>query len=309
MLSLRNSGNYFVIFCLILMMYSSAVMAEQQNTTVKLTQYTIEAGYLSQLSADIDSGGDFSADRFYLQAGLNHSFSQKLFAGLSIGGGQDRYDFSGSTGMGSQDPWSNINNLRLSAPIRYAPGGSWSYLLVPSLRFNYENGASMSDSQTWGVLAGASYRVSDSFSIGPGIGVFSQLEDNTNIFPILVIDWRITPTLSLETGRGFAATQGPGIQLRWRTSDKWTLAAGARYEKSRFRLDNKGIAENGVGEDKSVPLFATAQYKITSRASISGLVGVDVDGSLRLENEDGQRLNKTDYDPAPLMALIFKMRL
>jgi len=292
-----------------MMQLSSNALAESQATAVKSTHYTIQAGYLNQMTADIDSGGDFSADRFFLQAGLNHMFNSKLFAGLSVGGGQDRYKFSGSTGLGGLNPWSNINNLRISTPIRYVPEGSWSYLVVPSLRFNYENGASMSDSQTWGVLAGASYRVTDTLSIGPGIGVFSQLEDDTNIFPILVIDWRITPTLSLETGRGFAATQGPGLQLRWDMSDKWTLTAGGRYEKSRFRLDKKSIAENGIGEDKSVPVFATAQYKMTSRSSISGLVGVDVHGSLRLENEDGQRINKTDYDPAPLLALIFKLSL
>lgn len=309
MLKTRYISNILLSLGLIILLQCNVALAESQTATDKLTQYTIQAGYLHQMSADIDSGGDFSADRFFLQAGLNHMFRRKLFAGISLGGGQDRYNFSGSTGLGGTKPWANINNLRISTPIRYVPEGSWSYLVVPSLRFNYENGASMSDSQTWGVLAGATYRISKTLSVGPGIGVFSQLEDDTNIFPILVIDWRITPTLSLETGRGFAATQGPGLQLRWDISDKWTLTAGGRYEKIRFRLDDKGIAENGIGEDKSVPLFATAQYKMTSRASISGLIGVDVDGSLRLENEDGDRLNKSDYDPAPLLALVFKLRL
>ena len=300
---------FFSILSLIFILPTTDALAEEYNRSAKLTQYTFEAGYLQQLSADIDSGGDFSVDRFFLQAGFKHSFNQKLFAGLSIGGGQDNYDFSGSSGLGGLNPWSKINTVRISAPILYNPEGSWSYLVIPSLRFNYENDASMSESQTWGMLAGASYRITDSLSIGPGIGVFSQLEDKTNIFPILIIDWRITPNLSLETGRGFAATQGPGLQLRWDISDKWTLAAGGRYEKNRFRLDKQGIAQNGIGEDKSIPLFATAQYKISPRSSISGLVGMDVDGSLRLENEDGDRIDKSDYDTAPLLALIFKLRL
>ena len=166
----------------------------------------------------------------------------------------------------------------------------------------------MSDSQTWGALAGASYRVSESLTIGPGIGVFSALEDSTNIFPILVVDWKITPDLTLETGRGLAATQGPGLQLRWQANSQWTFIGGGRYEKLRFRLDKDGAASRGIGEDKAVPLYLSASYAPTRDASISALVGADVGGTLRLEDESGDLITKSDYDPAPFLAVTAKLR-
>lgn len=294
---------------LMVILITEPALAEKVNRSAKATDFTIQGGYLHQFSTDIDNGGDFSTERVFIQGTVNHAFSKQFFAGLTIGGGQDHYVFSGAKGFGGLEPWSRIRNLRISAPLRYQPEGSWSYLLIPSLSYAYESNASISDSQTWGLLAGASYRVNENLSIGPGIGVFSQLEDDTSVFPILVINWQITPTLSLDTGRGFAATRGPGLQLNWRASDKWKLSAGGRYENARFRLDNKDIAVKGIGEDRSVTLFAAAEYQINSNAIVSGLLGADVGGNLRLEDERGNRIIQSDYDTAPLLALAFKLRL
>lgn len=272
------------------------------------TSVSIEAAYLHQFETDIDDGGDFSVGRLFVQGGVNHTLANGFSAGLSVGGGQDSYDFNGSTGFGGSDPWSDVRNLRISVPMRYNPAGDWSYVLIPSLRYTFEDGASLSDSQTFGALAAAAYRVSDTLTIGPGIGVFSQLEDSTSVFPILAIDWKITPTLTLETGRGLAATQGPGLQLRWQAGSQWTITGGGRYEKSRFRLDNNGPARKGIGEDKAIPLYVSASYAVNRGISFTGLVGADVSGSLRLEDEDGSRLSKSDYDTAPFAALTLKAR-
>lgn len=300
----RNLRLLLSVFMIMVIMEPAIAEVDLFNLSAKTTNFTIEGGGLHQFSADIDNGGDFSAERFFVQADINHAFSKQFFSGLSIGAGQDNYDFSGTTSIGGLDPWSRVRNLRISAPLRYQPGGSWSYLLIPSLRYAYESDASISDSQTWGLLAGASYRVNESLSIGPGIGVFSQLEDDTSIFPFLMIKWQITPNLSLDTGRGFAATQGPGVQLNWRASEKWNLSTGGRYEKARFRLNNKGI-----GEDRSVPLFVAAEYQINSKAAVSGLLGADVGGNLRLEDKRGNRITRSDYDTAPILALVLKLRL
>lgn len=272
------------------------------------TSFSIEGAYLHQFETDIDDGGNFSVNRLFLQGGAIHTLANGFSGGLSVGGGQDSYDFSGSSGFGGSDPWSDIRNLRISVPLRYNPAGNWSYVLIPSLRYSFEEGASLSDSQTYGALAAASYRVSDTLTIGPGIGVFSQLEDSASVFPILAIDWKITPSLTLETGRGLAATQGPGLQLRWKANNGWSITGGGRYEKSRFRLDNNGPARKGIGEDKAIPLYLSASYAPNPGISFSGLIGADVGGSLRLEDEDSNRLSKSDFDTAPFAALTLKAR-
>ena len=106
--------------------------------------------------------------------------------------GEDRYDFSGAVGFGGLDPWGRIREVRVSAPIRYVANQHWTVFAIPSLRFNAESGASLGDGQTGGLLTGVSYRVSDSLSIGPGLGAFTEIEDDASFFPILLIDWAIT---------------------------------------------------------------------------------------------------------------------
>lgn len=71
-----------------------------------------------------------------------------------------------------------------------------------------------------GLMTGFSYRFSDRLTIGPGIGVFNQIEDDATVVPILLIDWKITDRLSFGTGSGFAATLGPGVGLNYRLSNK-----------------------------------------------------------------------------------------
>jgi hypothetical protein len=271
--------------------------------------FSVEGGYLNQQSTDVDNGGGFSADRYFARAGARKSFANGFAAGISVGGGQDEYKFSGSSGIGGLNPWSKIRNVRISLPLRYAPEGSWSYQFVPSLRYSYEQGADRSDGRSWGLLAGAAYRFSETLTIGPGIGVFSNLEDDNSVFPILLIDWKITPDLSLETGRGLAATRGPGLQLRWRASPSWTVIGGGRYEKARFRLDDQGVAPRGIGEDRSVPLFVAAQYAIGRTVTVSALAGVDVAGRLRVEDARGNLLTASDYTNAPFLAFFVSLRL
>jgi hypothetical protein len=76
-----------------------------------------------------------------------------------------------------------------------------SAFIMPSLRSTGESGASFDETLTGGVLAGVAYRFGDRLTLGPGLAVFSQLEDNASVFPFLIIKWKITKRLSLETGR------------------------------------------------------------------------------------------------------------
>lgn len=252
-----------------------------------------------QPDSSLDTGGDMQVTRSFMEGGISRAWSSGWRSKLSVGYGEDDYDFSGSAGFGGSDPWGRVRELRLSAFMQYAFDDRWTLFGIPSLRYNAESGASLSDGRTAGLLAGAGYRVSDRLTIGPGLGVFSELEDDTSIFPILIIDWQITDRLSLETGRGFAASRGPGLRLRWAYSPRWQFALGARYEKFRFRLDDQDSAPGGVGEEKAVPLYAMAEYSFSPDVKLSLFGGSKVGASLRLENASGQRLRESDLSNAP----------
>jgi outer membrane receptor protein involved in Fe transport len=262
-------------------------------------RWTGQAGMLFQSESSLDTGGDMQVDRFFVEGGVSRVWAGGWRLGISLGYGEDDYDFSGSGGFGGLDPWGRVRDLRVSVPVQYAVNDAWTLYGIPSLRFNAESGASLGDGQTAGLLAGAAYRVSERLQIGPGLGVFSELEDDPSIFPILLIDWKISDRLSLETGRGFAASRGPGLQLRWAYSPSWQFALGGRYEKVRFRLDDDGAAPDGVGEDKAVPLFALAEFAFSRDAKISVFGGTEVGGALRIEDESGRRVSQSDQSSAP----------
>lgn len=271
-------------------------------------RWTFQAAGIYQFESDLDLGGTVSINRHFASLSAARQLSSNLQVGIEFGYGEDRYDFSGTAGFAALVPWKNIRETRISVPIRYFASSDWTLFAVPSLGSHAERGASLSDGQTGGLIAGAIYRMTDSFSIGPGLGVFSEIEDDTGVFPVLFIDWKISDTLSLETGGGFASSRGPGLLLNWRPSSSWRFAFGGRYEKTRFRLDSNGPAPGGVGEDKAIPIYALAEYSWSDDVKVSFIAGAEVGGNLRLENSVGALISDTDLDTAPFAGLTFKTR-
>jgi hypothetical protein len=269
----------------------------------------IRGGYVYQFDTDIDnSNGSFTADRFFIQPGIRYSPDYTKSFSLAFGYGYDGYDFAGENGFGAFNPWDDINSFRISTPIRFTKGQNWSFFILPTVRFTGESGADLNDSLTGGGFAGFAYKFNERLTIGPGIGIFTQIEDDASIFPVLIINWKITDTISLETGRGLGATLGPGISLNWRMSEQWHFSLGGRYEKLRFRLDDKAETPNGIGQDTSFPIFGGVTYNINSSGRISLIGGVETAGELQLEDQNGNVLEQQDYESAPFLGFSFYFR-
>jgi outer membrane receptor protein involved in Fe transport len=215
----------------------------------------------------------------------------------------------GSSGFGGLDPWNRIREFRVDVPIQYFTDNRWTVFATPSLRFDAEAGASLIDGMNGGLIAGAAYRFSDSLTIGPGIGVFTEIEDDAQLLPVLLVNWKITDTLSLETGGGTAASRGPGLQLRWQYSPRWQLALGSRYEKLRFRVDDSGPAPGGVGEEKAFPVYALAEFAVSRNAKLTLIGGAEVGTSLRLEDASGNLITDSDLSTAPFFGANFEAKL
>jgi hypothetical protein len=260
-----------------------------------------------QFDTDIDDGGSFNAERLFIQGGVTHAPDYRRSVSFALGYGLDGYDFSGDTGFAALRPWENINAYRVSMPVRWGFDKAWTVFAIPTLRFVAESGAELEDAMQGGGFAGISYRFGDRLTIGPGIGVMSEIEDSATVFPVLIIKWKMTDRLSLETGRGLGATLGPGLVLGWKVSDKWNLSIGGRYEKLRFRLDDKGIAPNGIGQDRTFPVFGGIGYSFSRRAQMSLLGGVELGGELKLENENGGPIAEENYGAGGFAGVAFNL--
>jgi hypothetical protein len=263
--------------------------------------FAIDGLAASQGSTDLDGGGSFSATRLYGRAGVLHQFDGGNI-GVFVSTGRIDYDFSGTPA-----PWGEVRDTSLSVPFRYTLGQG-DVFVVPSLRYDYEDGADHEDGQTAGAFVGYAWRFSDTLSLGPAFGIFSQLEsDDLNIFPAILVDWKITDRARISTGPTIGATQGPGLAFDYAVTDKLRLGVAGRYENIRFRLDDDGPAPGGVGEDTSFPLVLTLDYEPFPGSRLAAFAGAELGGELRLEDSSGRTVQTRDYDPAPIFGIAFRI--
>jgi len=271
-----------------------------------LWSLTVQGGLMHQFDADFDNGGSVSVDRVSTVATVNYKPAPKFGASMFMSYGFDNYHFSGNTGFGALDPWSQIHSLGVGGSIRKGLDDNWTVMGGAKVRFSAERSADPGDALTAGGWIGAAYRVNDRLTIGPGIGVASMIEDNPDVFPILIINWKITDELTMSTGGGFAATLGPGVVVRWKPTNDWSFALGGRSEKTRFRLNDQGVVPDGVGQETGTHLYASVTRHFGRHGQVSLAAGMKADGELRLENDNGDRIAKDDFDPATFLLLYFR---
>lgn len=275
--------------------------------------FSIEGALAHQAEADLgaagpgETAGEFSLDRAFIGASLDYLWSPRTAFGINLGGGQTRYDFGGSTGLGL-DPWRDIEDWRVSLVSRFAINDRVSGIVIPSYRVNRESGASTRDADTLGLLAGLSWRLREGLTIGPGIGVFERIEESTQVFPILVIDWDITERWNLSTGRGLAASQGPGLTLSYAATDDWNVGIAGRYEQADFRLAEDGPVPNGIGRDETFPLVATAEWSPNPGTRLALFLGAEFSGELELADGEGNAIATSEYDTALILGGSFAFR-
>jgi len=304
-----------LVFCSFLTLPAIASSKEnpQQNAGRPQTGWStiVRGGAVYQFDSDLDEGGSYSSSRFNIEVGQNYAWSRRNTATLALGYSYDGYDFSDGEpgGIAFKSPWKNIHTLSIGSPLRKGIGDKWTVFLIPSLRSTGEPDADFSKTITGGGFTGVSYRFSDRLTIGPGIGAFTQFEESTTVFPVLIINWKITDKFSLETGGGLAETLGPGLTLSYRMNPKLRLAVGGRYEKLRFRLDKDGSEPDGIGEDSSFPIFSSCTYNINRKAAVSLVGGVETGGELKLENSKGHTILEESYDHGIFSGITFRMRL
>ncbi len=263
--------------------------------------YKIEGQADHEFDTDINSGGSFDVTRSQLGASATYLKSQRDTIGVAMRVARWDYGFDGTTGFGGLDPWDTVNEMSLGVPYRWGPTENVDVLVVAAVQSRWESGADMSDGLTGNMLAAVSYRVTDNFSIGPGFGINTRLDDSAQIFPYLLFDWRITDELTLASRGATRAVDGPQVTLSWQASPKLSLALGAGYEDLRFRMDDSGPAPDGVAEESGWPIYASVSWGGRGGLQVFGFAGYKVSGALQFQDRDGVSFATAHYEPTPFM--------
>ncbi len=273
------------------------------------TVYSFSFSPIYQFESDFDRGGSFSVQRYGFNFDASKPVSNSLRAGISLGYDFEKYDFSGTTSFAGTDPWSDIHRFSAGLPVSWRMTDSWSLFISPQVEWYGESGVdNWGDAFGYGAVFAVSYRVSPGLTLGAGAGVFSRMEE-TRGFPYIAIDWKITEELRL--GNPFRTSpSGPaGLELSWRLSDRWEIAAGGAYRSFRFRLDDSGVAPNGIGEVDSTVGYARLTYRMGRDLKLDLYGGAAFNGKMRIADRNGNELRSDDFDTAPMAALSLTLQL
>jgi hypothetical protein len=260
------------------------------------------AGGEYQFNAGIDTAGNFDVTRALAGIGTRFPLGERLGVGVSATYDLAAYDFDDAAVFGGGQPWGDIHTGRLMAMGNYTVDEHWFVFAGGVAGIAAVSGADASGSWTGSGFIGGGYRASDHLSVQLGVSVTSQLEDDSQVLPMFVVDWQLDERWKLHAGAvEFGVTDVVGVGVMYRVNDQWSLGARTGYVRQRFRLDGSGFAPDGVGEDERAKAALVLRWGPRPGLQVSVLGGVALGGKLQVEDDDGGHLFKEDYDPAPFV--------
>jgi len=286
---------------------ASLIFSTSGARAQEAASYTAAITPVYQFDSDLDSGGNVGYAAVFTAFRGNWTLDSHSSLGVGLRFDAEDWRFNDIGTLGGVQPWDRLYRVGLSIPYSYTTDGGWRWTFSPTVEYSGESGASVSDSLEYGALVSAARRFHTGLTLGLGVGVYDRI-DETRAFPFLVVDWRITDHLRL-TNPLSAGPAGPaGLEISYTLGSGWEVGIAAAYRSFRFRLDENGPIPNGIGENQNVPLVARIGRKISDTLSFNFFVGATLAGSLRAEDQNGNRLYDEDRDPTALIGLSLAAR-
>ena len=246
-------------------------------------------GYGHLFKTDIDGSGNVSRDGFRLLFNDEISFTSDFTLTNIISYDFHHYDFSSS----SRFQWDDIHFANYVPLFKWKANDQWSILAAPIVRLNIEGDAKLKDGVRGGGAVGFNYIHSPTLSLGLLIGALDQIEDDVQIVPIPVINWKFAEAWMLRAGvSNIGAQNGLGAEIGWQWMPKVELVGGVQFQRRRFRLNTN----DQVGQETRIPVFGKLSFALAPRGKLELFAGVAAGGELRLENKHGEKIREKDYD-------------
>jgi hypothetical protein len=266
-------------------------------------KFSIATGFQYLFETNIDGGGEIALTRVPLEIGADWTISKQLTISAGMRYELDLYDFKGVSSLGA-DPWDDVHNLVLDARVVWALDQRTRIFGGPVVAWNRESGADWGSAVTAGGLIGANYAFSRRLVVGAGVGFITLLEDDPFVYPLIILNWQITEKTYLTSRAGPAGVAATGLELAHRIDEHWEVGVGGRFEFRRFRLDSSGVAPDGVGEETNFPAWIRLSYRFAETFKLDFYAGMAFFGRLGTDDHQGNTIARTNYDPAPTVAVI-----
>jgi hypothetical protein len=271
------------------------------------TGYRLSYTPIYQFDTDLDGGGAFDVHRHFFRLDISRPINRKWMVGVGLSMDYERWNFSNIDRLTGIDLWDEIFRPGISIPVFYTTETRWRLGIIPAFDFAGATGAETSESFSYGTVLSAAKVFGPNLMIGMGAGFFNLL-DQFEAFPFLVVEWKITDNMKL-TNPFEAGPVGPaGLELVYSPDEKIEVGIGGAYRSYRFRLDDSSAVSDGIGEVDFWASFLRVGWRLGKNVQVDFNGGALLDGSIGIEDADGNELGETGYDMAPFMGVTVKGR-
>ena len=267
---------------------------------------TIDGLVEKQFGAGIDAGGRFERLRFHVGFDGRAEPSGNVHLTWHTRYTNTDYDFSSTPVAGcpspaacfSPPPWNVVHTVDIAPGAALVLNPGLQIVAMVPMRWEGETGAEATG-MTAGISAGVRLSIADRLRALVGVGVQSELEDGLAVFPVVSVDWRLTPGLRFRTTGG--PYQGGGGELAWGPSRNFRMTLSAGYERSRFRINGGSTNPSGVGEYTAVPVLGGFRLGITDSGYLRVEGGMAFSGELQVIDVLGNVLRRSGFGAAGII--------
>lgn len=274
----------------------------------EFARWTVNGSVLHQFQSDLDRGGNFSVNRFFINGRWSHALNSNLSLGVGLRYAYEDYSFSDTVGFSGKAPWGDIHLPDLSLAAFYRTNSGWRFLAAATGGFAGESGADTGDSLIYGGILAAQRKFGPDLTLGLGAGIYRRFEE-TSFFPLILVKWKISEQWSVGNALQAGPTGPAGLELVYRPGEAWAFGLGGAYRSVRFRLDRDGLAPGGIGTEKSIPVWLRASRRLTKGLDLDLYGGLLPGGEVRIEDSSGRELSADNYQTTPFVALSFSWRI
>ncbi len=247
---------------------------------------------------DFDNGGQARLESLQANFGVNHDLNQQHNLGLNIQLAREKWYFEQSPWK-IAEPWQQLERVTFSMPYRYTSQSGWFYSVTADASNSKEKNAEAKESWIYGMNASVAHAFSPTLLLGVGAGVYRQLE-KTSGFPFLIVNWKITPNLTLANPFTVGPVGPAGLELSWGFTPQFEIGVGAAMRQFQYRLaKNNPLAPDGVLEEQYVPVFLHAAYKIQPNWRLDAYTGLAAGGKFTILDKNGNELNNEKAKKIP----------
>jgi hypothetical protein len=276
---------------------------------------TVSAGVSGQGKSDIDknNGGTMDIGRAHVGVVLPIRFNDEWRLTTSARYQVDNYNFD----VGNLSPlvikgstWDQINTLTVASVLGWRASENWSYYGGGFVKASAESGVGFGQATTGGGLGGFNYKFDDTLSLGAGLAVMNQIEKQTRYLPLITAKWKFADNWLLNVGLSDVATAGYGAEVKWLFSKDWDFGFGLQAHQSRFRIAGSQATgtREGVAQESSSILYASATWHLNESFDVSGYLGVAGGGKIQVDNSSGDEKFKSDYKSAGVLGVKASLR-